>query len=181
VARAHEHATLRDEQRRPERDLVGAEQRGEHDVASRLEAAVDTHANAAAQAGRDELALRLGEPELPRQPGVLDRREGAGAGAAVCARDVDDVGERLRDTGRDYADAGLRDELHRDVRVWVDLAQVEDELREILDRVDVVVRRRRDQRDTRRRVPQACNLAGDLVPRKLAALAGLRALRHLDL
>ena len=34
----------------------------------------------------------------------------------------------------------------------IDVLQIEDELREIFDRVDVVVRRRRDQRHARRRV-----------------------------
>ena len=52
---------------------------------------------------------------------------------------------------------------------------------EILDRVDVVVRRRRDQRHARRRVAHARDDRVDLVPGQLAALAGLGALGHLDL
>ena len=63
----------------------------------------------------------------------------------------------------------------------VHLAEVEDELRQILDRVDVVVRRRRDERDARLRAAQARDLLGHLVRGDLAALAGLRALRDLDL
>jgi hypothetical protein len=101
VARAHHQAALGEQQRRAERELVRAEQRGDDDVAPGLEAAVDAHAHAAAQAVRDERLLRLGEPELPRRARVLDRRQRARAGAAVGARDVDDVGERLRDAGRD--------------------------------------------------------------------------------
>ena len=60
-------------------------------------------------------------------------------------------------------------------------AQVVDQLLEVLDRVDVVVRRRRDQADARRRVAQPGDVVVDLVAGQLAALAGLRALRHLDL
>ena len=56
-----------------------------------------------------------------------------------------------------------------------------DELRQVLDRVDVVVRRRRDQPDARRRVPHLRDPRVDLVAGQLAALAGLGALRHLDL
>ena len=56
------------------------------------------------------------------------------------------------------ADARLGDELHRDGRVRVDLAEVEDQLREVLDRVDVVVRRRRDQRHAGLRVAQPRDL-----------------------
>ena len=96
----------------------------------------------------------LGEAELPRHAHVLDRGQRAGAGAAGVAADLDVVGPRLGDAGGDGADAHRRDELHADARAGVDRAQVGDELREVLDRVDVVVRRRADERDARLRAPQ---------------------------
>ena len=74
-----------------------------------------------------------------------------------------------------------RDELHRDRRLRRDRLQVVDELRQIFDRIDVVVRRRRDQRHAGRRVAGARDDLVDLVPGQLAAFAGLRALRDLDL
>jgi hypothetical protein len=94
---------------------------------------------------------------------------------------MDDVRERLDDAGRNEPDAGLRDQLHGDGGGGVRLFQVEDELRQVLDRVDVVVRGRRDQRDARLCVAQARDLGRDLLARELAALAGLRPLRDLDL
>ncbi len=63
----------------------------------------------------------------------------------------------------------------------VGVLQIEDELREILDRVDVVVRRRRNQADAWRRVPHLRDPRIDLVAGQLPALARLGALRHLDL
>ena len=56
-----------------------------------------------------------------------------------------------------------------------------DQLGEILDRIDVVVRRRRDQADAGGRVAHPGDLLVDLVTRQLAAFARLRALGHLDL
>ena len=103
------------------------------------------------------------------------------AGAAVVARDQHDVGVRLRDAGRDRADAGHRDELHVDPRPRVRVLQVVNELRQILDRIDVVVRRRRDQADARRRVAHLRDPRIDLVAGQLPAFARLGALRHLDL
>ena len=63
----------------------------------------------------------------------------------------------------------------------VGAAQVEDQLLEVLDRVDVVVRRRRDQAHARRGVADLADVLVHLVAGQLAALAGLRALGHLDL
>ena len=63
----------------------------------------------------------------------------------------------------------------------VDVLQVEDELRQVLDRIDVVMRRRRDQADARRRMAHLGDHRVDLVAGQLAAFAGLGALRHLDL
>ena len=68
-----------------------------------------------------------------------------------------------------------------DPGVGVDLLQVVDELGQVLDRVDVVVRRRRDQGDAGRGVAQAGDLDRDLEARQLAALAGLGTLGDLDL
>ena len=82
---------------------------------------------------------------------------------------------------RDGADADLADQLDVDARLRVGVLQVVDQLREILDRVDVVVRRRGDQADARRRVPDLGDPRVHLVARQLAALTGLRALGHLDL
>src|SRR5204862_7269911 len=52
---------------------------------------------------------------------------------------------------------------------------------QVLDRVDVVVRRRGDEPHARRRVADLRDVLVDLVAGELPALAGLRALRHLDL
>ena len=59
--------------------------------------------------------------------------------------------------------------------------QVVDQLGQIFDRIDVVVRRRRDQPDARRRVPRLRDPRIHLRAGQLAAFARLRALRHLDL
>ena len=56
-----------------------------------------------------------------------------------------------------------------------------DELREILDRVDVVVRRWRNQADAGRAVANLGDPGIHLLAGQLTALAGLRALGHLDL
>jgi hypothetical protein len=125
--------------------------------------------------------MRLGQAHLPRQTRILDRRRGRSARAAVMARDQDHVGLRLGHTGGDGADARGRHQLHRDLGARVDLLEVVDQLRQVLDRVDVVMRRRRDQRHALRRMPQPRDQLRDLHAGQLPALAGLGALRDLDL
>ena len=181
MALAHHDAAGRDQRRGAEAELVGAEQRADHHVAAGADAAVDLHGDAAAQPVGDQRLVRFGKADFPGRAGVLERGEGARAGAAFEARDGDVVGHRLRHAGGDRADADFGDELHRDVARRVDVLQVEDELRQVLDRIDVVVRRRRDQADARRRVAHLGDGLVDLVAGQLPAFAGLGALRHLDL
>ena len=144
MALAGHVAADRDERRRPERELLGAEQRGDEQVAAGLQAAVGAQRDPVAQVVAQEDLVDLGEAELPRRPDVLDRRQRRRAGAAGVAGQVDVRGAGLGDAGRDRPDAAAGDELDADAGRRVDRAQVGDELGEVLDRVDVVVRRRAD-------------------------------------
>ena len=82
------------------------------DVAAGLQLAVGLDDDPVAQAVEQQRLLGLGQAELPRAAGVLERRQRRGAGAAVVAGDQDDVGVRLGDAGRDRADPDLGDQLH---------------------------------------------------------------------
>ena len=90
---------------RAEAVLLGAQQRGDDDVAAGLEAAVGAQRDAVAQAVAHQHLVDLGEAELPGDAHVLDRGERAGARAADVAGDLDVVGARLGDARGDGADA----------------------------------------------------------------------------
>ena len=112
---------------------------------------------------------------------MLDGGEWRRAGPAVVPGHEHVIRVGLGHPGRHRTDARLRDELHPDPRRRVHLLEIVDQLREILDRVDVVVGRRRDQRDPHNRVPQPSDEVRHLVAGELAALARLGALRDFDL
>ena len=112
---------------------------------------------------------------------MLDGRLRRCAGATAVAADEHHVAVALRYAGSDDAHAHLGHQLHVDPGLRIDVLEVVDELRQVLDRVDVVMRRRRDQLDARRRVAYPADVLVHLETRELAALAGLRALSHLDL
>ena len=181
VADAHHDAARHDERGGGEAELLGAEQGGDHDVPTRLQLPVGLHDDAVAQSVEQQRLLRLGQAELPRPAGVLERRQRAGARTAVVTGDQHDVCFRLADPGRNGADPDLGDELDVHARRRVGVLEIVDQLLEILDRVDVVVRRRADQTDARRGVPGLGDPRVHLVARQLATLARLGALGHLDL
>lgn len=96
-------------------------------------------------------------------------------------RDDDVVRESLGDSSRDGAHTERRDQLDADGGPRIDALQVVNKLRQILNRVDVMVRRRTYEHDARLGVAQACDQLSDLVCGQLAAFTGLGTLRDLDL
>ena len=161
--------------------FIGAQQRRDQDIARRLQTAIGAQADAAAQAVAHQHLLRFGQAQLPGIAGILDAGKRRGAGAAAVARDDDVVGIGLGDAGGNGADAAAGDQLDADRGARVHALQVVDELRQIFDGVDVMVRRRADERDAGLCVAQPRDQLRDFVCRELAAFAGLRALRDLDL
>ena len=105
----------------------------------------------------------------------------AGPGAAIMARNQDHIRLGLRHPGRNGADPDGRHQLDRHLGARVDLFEVIDQLRQILDRIDIVVRRRGNQRHARRRMPQPRDQLGHFHARQAATLTGLGALGDLDL
>ena len=181
VALAGHVAPDRHERRGPEGELLGAQERGDQQVTTRLQAAVRAQRDPVAQVVAQQDLVDLGEAQLPRRADVLDRRQRRRPGPAGVARQVDVRRAGLGHARRDRADTAVRDELDPDPRGRVDRAQVGDELGEVLDRVDVVVRRRADVALAGLAAPEGGDVGRRLAPGELAALAGLGALRDLDL
>src|SRR5258708_523836 len=124
--------------------------------------------------------MRFAQPNFPRETGVLDGGQRRRAGTAVVPADGDDVRARLGYARGNDADARAGNEFDANARARIHGAQVMDQLREVFDAVNVVMRRRRNQRGAWRGVPDSRDVFADFLGGQLAALAGLRALRHLD-
>src|SRR5579859_4478905 len=180
MALARHDAADGDKGRGAESEFIGAEDGADQNVAGEAEAAVHAERDTRAQAGAQQSFVRVAEADLPGQAGVFDGSERRRAGAAIVAADCDDIRAGLGDPRGDHADAGAGDKLYADAGLRIDGAQVVDELREVFDAVNVVVRRRRDQRGAGRGVANARNVLGDFARRKLAAFAWLAALGHFD-
>ncbi|MCY1170030.1 hypothetical protein D9M73_100880 [compost metagenome] len=180
MALAHHDAAHRHQRQRADAELFRAQDRGDDDIASGLEAAVGAQLDAPAQAVERQRLIDLAQAHFPRGPRIFDAGLRGGSGAADMPCDQDDVGMGLGHACCHRADPGRGDELDAHPRDRIDLLQVIDELRQILDRIDVMVRRRRDQRHARRRMAQLGDELGHLEAGQLPAFAGLCALRDLD-
>lgn len=78
----------------------------------------------------------------------MDRIAWSCTRATVRTGDEDLVRAALGNAGRDRAHARFGNELDRYARAGVGVLQIEDELGQVLDRIDVVMRGRRDKPDT---------------------------------
>src|SRR5207237_10911869 len=85
---------------------------------------------------------QLANPVLSGRAGWLNGGQRRSAGAAFEAGDGDVVGARLGHAGGNRAGADLGNQLHRSEAARVDVLEVEDELRQVLDRIDVMMGRR---------------------------------------
>ncbi len=116
--------------------------------------------------------MGLGYAQLPREAGALDAGPAGGTGAAVVAGDGDVLGLALGDARGDDPDPDLRDELDRNAGRRVRALEVVDELGQVLDGVDVVVRGRGDEAHAGHAVARRRDVLGDLVAGQLATYCG---------
>ncbi len=83
---------------------------------------------------------------------------------------MDDVGQSFGNPGSDRAHPSRSHKLDADLGGRVDGLEIVDQLGQVLDAVDIMVRRWADQGDARRAVAQHGNLCSHFVARQLTAL-----------
>ena len=152
MAHPHHDAAQRHQRRGGKAKLLGAEQRSDDDVAAGFQLAVGFHGDAAAQIIEHQGLVRFRQTQFPRQTGMLDARLRRSAGAAVMAADQHDIGVAFGHARGDRADADFRNQLDADAGMMIGVLEIVNQLRQIFDGVNIMVRRRRDQTHTRRRV-----------------------------
>ena len=181
VANAQVAAAERDHRAGAETKTFGAEDGGFDDVEAGFEAAVHLQAHFMAQVVFHQGLLCFGQAQFPRRAAVFHAGNRRGAGAAVVTGNGNQVGIGFGHAGGDGTDAGQRHQFYRNQRFGVDLFEVENQLRQVFNRVNVVVRRRGNQGGTGHGIAQLGDIGGDFVTGQLAAFAGFRALRHFNL
>ena len=181
VATLAHDAANRHHQPLAEHELVGPEQGVLDHVGPGLDPATHTQLHGGAQPVHHQCLVRLGQAHLAGQSRVFLAAHHRSAGATVDAVDLDDIGPGLGHATGDGADVLHGHELDRDLHAGLRSLEVVDELCQILNRIDVVVRRRADEVRALLGEADLGNFLGHLLTHQLATLAGLGPLGHLDL
>ena len=181
MAFTHHDATFHHQRRRRKTKLICTKQCADHDIATGLDLTIGLNANTAAQSVEHQRLLRLCQTQFPRRARVLDRRQWRRTRAAIMTRDDDVICFGFCHASGDCADADFGDQLDGNSRRGIDVLEIVNQLRKIFDRVNIMMRRWRNQTNTRHREAQFGDVLRDLVARQLTTFAGLGALRHLDL
>lgn len=133
------------------------------------------------QAGLSESVLSFDDADLSRQSHVLKRVLAGSAGAAVVASQVDDVGASLGDADGNDTDAWHNRHLDRHPGLGVGRFQLLDELRQVLDGINIVVVGRRDEVNAWPGVTSGRHFDRYLASGEMAAFAWLGPLAYLEL
>ena len=181
VALAHHHAAQHNQRQRAKRELVGAEHGHDDDVLCRLQLSVGLQAHLIAQAVSDQRLLRLCQANLGRDACKAHARSRTCTSAALGTTNNDEVGLCLRHTSSNSSNTAFGNQLHADGSRRIDVLQVEDKLRKILDAVNVVMRRWRNKTNARNGITCLGNDVVHLETWQLSAFARLGALCHLNL
>ena len=176
----HHDAAHGDQRSGTDAVFLSAHHRGHDDITPRAQTTIGAQGDPFAQIVHREHLVGLGQAHFPGQACIFDRCRGRRARPAIMARDQDHISLRLGHTGGNRTNPGGRHQLDRNLAARVDLLEVVDQLRQILDGIDIVVGRGGDQRHALGRVPQSRDQVGDLHAGKLTPFAGLCALGDLD-
>ena len=137
--------------------------------------------DAVTQAVANQRLLSVGEADLPWRARVLQGVQGRCTRSAVVTGDQHHIGLALGNSRRNGSHAHLGHQLGVDARLRVGVLEVVDELLEVLNGVDVVVRGRGNEPHTRRGVARGRDPRVHLGSGKLSTFAGLCTLGELDL
>ena len=126
----------------------------------------------------DERLLCFGKSEFERKSCITYRAGRRRSRAAFCARNDYSVGLGLRHACGYRTYSAFRHKFYADLGARVHIFEVENELRQVLDRVNIVVRRRGNERYARHRMPRFGYNFVHFKARKLASFARFGSLCH---
>lgn len=181
LACAHHHTAFHHKSGGGEAELLRSQQRRDHHVTAGLQFAVALDDDARAKTIENQRLLGFRQTDLPWRAGMADGVERGRSGTAVIAGNEHHVGMALSHTGRNGAHTEFGHEFDMHASLRIGHLRIVDELLEILDGVDVMMRRRRDELHARRCVAHLGDPRRHFGPGRWPPSPGLAPLRQFDL
>ena len=181
VAQAHHFTSQCNERCSGKAKFFSTKDAGKGHIGAVHEFAVGFQAHTRTQVVGDQRLMCFRQAEFPWQPSVMDRVERYSTSAAVCAGYEYDLGTSFGNACSNGADAGFTGQLHGNIGVNVGIFEIVDELREVFNGVNIVMRWWRDQRHARCCIAQLGNVRPDFLAWQMPAFTRLGPLRHFDL
>ena len=181
MAFPHHDAAFHDEGRGGHAPFFCTEQGGDGDVTTGLHLPVSLHGHSASQPVADKGLMGFRQSEFPGKSGMPDRADRRGARTTVVSGDQDDIGFCLGHPGGDRPHPGLGHQFYADAGLAVGILQIEDQLRQIFDGIDIMVRGRGYESHARRGMTYASDPVIHLMAGQLSAFSGFGTLCHFDL
>ena len=142
IADPHHHASHGYKGSRRKSELLRPQHTGNRHITACHQLAVSLQDHLVAEAVHNQGLVCFRHPQFPWKPCIVNGISRCRPRSAVKGGDQDHLCSRLGDACRDGADSSLRYQLHRDSGLRVGIFQVVDQLCQVLDGVDIMVRRR---------------------------------------
>ena len=181
MTNTHHDATTHDKWRGRKAKLFGTKKSCDDYIATCFHLTVGLNNDSISKTIQHQCLLRLSQTQLPRCASMLERSQRRSTGATVMTRNQYNICFRFSNTSGDRADTDFGNEFDVHPRNRVRIFKIVNQLLEIFNRINVVMRWRRNQTNTGCRVSRLCNPRIHLVRRQLTTLAGFCTLCHFDL
>ena len=153
----------------------------DHNVTTAHQLTVRLDDDLISQSVHDQCLVCLGKTKLPRKTCIVDGVTRCSSCTAVITGNKDYLCTGFCHTCCNCSDTGFRYEFDRNTGIFIGIFQVVDQLRQIFDRINIMMRWRGDQADTRCGMTCLCNPWIYLACRQMSAFTRFCALCHFDL
>ena len=138
----HHHTTQYNQYRGSESEFFCPQQSHADDIASGLQLSVGLQTHLSAESVEHQCLLCLAQTDFRRDTCVTHRRGRRSSRTAFRSGDDNQIGLGFCHTGCNGTDTTLGHQFHTDFSLRIDVLQIENQLSQIFDRIDIVMRGR---------------------------------------
>ena len=157
------------------------QQSGDNNIASCHQLTVCFQCYTVTQIIQQQRLVCFHKSQLPRQSGMIDGSTRRSTGTAVITADKYNISAGLNYAGSNRTDADLAYQLDADAGTGISILQVVNQLSQIFNGIDIMMRRRRNQTNACRCTAAFGNPGINLAARKLSAFTRLSTLCNFNL